>query len=70
MLAAVESSCTKVDLEYLSEEIPNALQESLEGISRVTTIVRAMKKFSHPRRKEKIAVDLNHAIETTVLVAQ
>jgi signal transduction histidine kinase len=46
------------------------LQESLEGISRVATIVRAMKEFSHPGRKEKMALDLNHAIETTVLVAR
>jgi two-component system, NtrC family, sensor kinase len=70
MLAAVETSGAEIDLKYLSEEIPKALQESLEGISRVATIVRAMKEFSHPGRKEKMALDLNHAIETTVLVAR
>jgi two-component system, NtrC family, sensor kinase len=70
MLAAVESSCAKVDLKFLSEEIPKALQESLEGVTRVATIVRAMKEFSHPGRKEKMAIDLNHAIETTVIVAR
>jgi signal transduction histidine kinase len=70
MLAAVETSGAEIDLKYLSEEIPKALQESLEGISRVATIVRAMKEFSHPGRKEKMALDLNHAIETTILVAR
>lgn len=70
MLSAVESSCAKIDVKYLSEEIPKALQESLEGVNRVATIVRAMKEFSHPGRKEKQALDLNRAIETTILVAR
>jgi PAS domain S-box-containing protein len=70
MLSAVESSCAKIDVQYLSEEIPKALQESLEGVNRVATIVRAMKEFSHPGRKEKQALNLNHAIETTILVAR
>ncbi len=56
------------DFEYLKEEIPRALNQSLEGVDRVAKIVRAMKEFSHPAR-EKTATDLNRAIQSTVTVA-
>ena len=36
----------------------------------VSTLVSAMKEFSHPGTKEKIPLDLNHAIESTITVAR
>ncbi len=59
-----------VDMPYLMEEIPLAVQQSLEGIERVSTIVRAMKEFSHPGSSEKTPTDINHAIENTLTVAR
>ncbi len=50
------------DLPYLLEHLPAALDRALDGVGRVTTIVRAMKEFAHPDQKEMIAVDLNQAI--------
>jgi len=58
------------DFEYLQTEIPSALEQSLEGIQRVTKIVRAMKEFSHPGSEEKKLIDINQAIETTITVAR
>jgi PAS domain S-box-containing protein len=58
----------EIDFDYLKEEIPRALAQSLEGVDRVAKIVRAMKEFSHPAR-EKTATDLNRAIQSTVTVA-
>lgn len=58
------------DLAYLLEQTPRAIDESLEGLGRVSKIVRAMKEFSHPGSSEKQAVDINRAIETTVTVAR
>jgi signal transduction histidine kinase len=66
----VEESLAAGDLGYLFEQIPAAIKETLEGVERVTKIVRAMKEFSHPGSKEKAAADLNKAIETTVTVAR
>ena len=43
--------------------------QSLQGIDRVANIVRAMKEFSHPDKREKSAIDLNRAIKTTLTVA-
>lgn len=60
----------EVDLGYLLEEVPTAIEQTLHGIERVTRIVRAMKEFSHPGTAEKTPTDLNHAIETTVTVSR
>jgi two-component system, NtrC family, sensor kinase len=70
LIARVEASLATSDLAYLFEQIPAAIKETLEGIERVTKIVRAMKEFSHPGGKEKAAADLNKAIETTTTVAR
>jgi PAS domain S-box-containing protein len=70
-LAAQLASClARADLDYLIEEIPLAIQHSLEGVERITKIVRAMKEFAHPGREEKTPVDLNAIIETTITVAR
>ena len=58
-----------VDLDFLSQEVPTALEESLEGLSRVAQIVRAMKDFSHPGQVSAPA-DLNRAVESTVQVCR
>jgi PAS domain S-box-containing protein len=58
------------DLDFLLDEVPRALEQSTEGVARVTAIVSAMKRFSHPGGEEKTAVDLNAAVENTVTVAR
>ncbi len=58
------------DLEFLSEEILDAAEQSLDGVERVATIVLAMKEFSHPTSKTKTHVDLNRIIERTKTVCQ
>ncbi len=67
---ALDAAKTDADLEFLEEEVPKSLDQSLEGVERVASIVRAMKKFSHPGGEEKTAVDINKAVENTVLVAR
>jgi PAS domain S-box-containing protein len=59
----------EIDLDFLITEVPTALTESLEGLSRVAQIVRAMKDFSHPGHGRG-DVDLNRAVESTVQVAR
>jgi PAS domain S-box-containing protein len=70
LIADVDEAIATADLEYLSSEIPNAIRQSLEGLDRVATIVRAMKEFSHPGGEDKQTIDLNHAIENTVTVCR
>lgn len=67
---AIRELAVDMDDEYLIDEIPKAIVESLDGIDRVAGILRAMKEFSHPGTVEKTLVDLNHAIESTITVAR
>jgi signal transduction histidine kinase len=70
LLQNAEEAEAASDLAYLMEQIPCALDETLEGVVRVSKIVRAMKEFSHPGTGEKTPTDINKAIETTVTVAR
>jgi PAS domain S-box-containing protein len=58
------------DLDYLLEEMPRAVAQSLEGVQRIAEIVRAMKEFSHPASSERIPLDLNRGIESILIVAR
>jgi signal transduction histidine kinase len=58
------------DLDFLLAETPNSLAQTLEGVDRVATIVRAMKEFAHVDRKEKSATDINKALQCTLTVAR
>ncbi len=66
----VSAAVDKANLGYLLEEIPKAIEETLEGVNRVATLVSAMKDFSHPGTKEKVDLDLNRAIDSTITVAR
>ena len=70
LLAEVVRAEEQSDCAYLLEEIPRALTQTLDGVSRVATIVRAMKDFAHPESKEKAAADLNKALLSTLTVAR
>ena len=59
---------TRVD--YLRSEIPRSITDALDGADRVADIVRAMKEFSHPGPPGKTHLEINRAIESTVLVSR
>jgi signal transduction histidine kinase len=69
-VAEVATSVETADLEFLRQEMPASIDQSLEGIDRISEIVRAIGEFSHPDAKEKTAIDINHAIATTLTVAK
>ncbi|MBW3696027.1 PAS domain S-box protein [Vibrio sp. T187] len=58
------------DIGFMTEEIPLALDQSLEGLQRINKIVRAMKSFSHSSNYEKQNVDIAEAIESTITIAR
>ncbi len=67
-LDAVKDARNDADFDFLSEEIPNAAEQSLEGVMRVSKIVQAMKEFAHPALKEMQSTNINEAIGTTVTI--
>ena len=70
LVQAIRDAEQQADCEYLLEEIPKALSQTLEGVDRVATIVRAMKEFAHPENRNMIAADLNKALKSTMTVAR
>jgi len=66
----LESLKENADIPYLVQEVPKAIRQALEGVSRVGTLVKAMREFSHPGSQEKIPIDVNHAIDNTITVAR
>ncbi|GAB6904917.1 hypothetical protein JCM12296A_07510 [Desulfosarcina cetonica] len=70
IIAEAEAAIEQADLSYLADEIPNAIEQTLEGIQRVSQIVTAMRQFSHPGSDRKSPVELNKALETTITVAR
>ena len=58
------------DLPFLLEEVPQAIEQTLEGIERVRKIVLSMKEFAHPDSADKVVCDLNAMLDTTLTVAR
>jgi PAS domain S-box-containing protein len=68
--AEVEALRAEMDVDFLTEEIPKAMDQSIEGLESIARIVRAMKEFSHPGGNAKEAANLNAAIESTTIVCR
>ena len=58
------------DLEYLKGEIPTAIEQTLDGVQRVTKIVRAMKDFAHSDQGEKSFSNVNDMLLGCLTVSQ
>lgn len=70
LVAEADEALKRTKLGYLRKELPEALNQSLEGLGHIARIVAAMKEFSHPSQGEKEPVDLRDLINTTVTVAR
>ena len=69
-ISLLEEKTKQIKLDFLLREIPKAIDQSKDGVARIATIVRSMQDFSHPGTGEKVAVDLNRAIENTIDVTR
>ena len=70
LLLDLDSSIQDLEMDYLRSEIPVAIKQTLDGVERVTKIVKAMKEFSHPGSEEMTLIDINRSIESTITVAR
>jgi signal transduction histidine kinase len=66
---AAEEAEDDADLDYILENAPVALDRARDGLGRVAAIVRSMKEFAHPDRKEMAQVDINQAVSSTLVIA-
>lgn len=57
-------------LDFLMQEMPVSIDETLEGLTRVSQIIRSLKEFSHPNKATKRKVDLNRCVQTTTVISR
>ncbi len=69
-LQNLDEKIAATPVEFLREEIAAALTDSLEGLSKISKIVDAMRTFSHPSTDEKQDIDLNTIIQKTITVTR
>lgn len=62
--------CSQVlDYDYLMDEIPKSLGQSMEGLDRISRIVQSVKQFAHSGLSEKRLVDINEIVNTVITVS-
>ena len=54
------------DFDFISEDVTPLIEESVEGLTRVSEIVKGLKVFSRIDSDEKQWFDLNHCLNTTL----
>jgi signal transduction histidine kinase len=68
--AAVHSAAEGIKLDRILLGLPSVFNDLDEGITHITQIVRAMKEFAHPGSEAPQPVDVNHALQSTIVVAK
>jgi len=68
--ARIQEKEDEIDLDFLKKEVPQAIDQSLDGLKRVALIVQAMREFSHPGGENKTDMDINKAIESTITLTR
>ncbi|OIQ69777.1 sensor protein ZraS [mine drainage metagenome] len=57
-----------IDIVFLQSDVTDLLNESMEGLKRVTRIVQDLKNFSHVDESERQLADLEAGLESTLRV--
>lgn len=58
------------DLNFMLEEAPSAIEQSLEGLERIAKIVSSMKSFAYPEHEKKVLTDINKAVRDTITISK
>jgi signal transduction histidine kinase len=70
LLAEVAALEEDLDISYLAEQVPAALQRACDGVQRVATMVRQLKDFAPTAQAQKQPADINRALAATIAVAR
>ncbi len=66
LLAKIESLEREIDMDYILNDTPALIRESLEGTERIKEIVISLKNFAHPGEDRFVNSDINDSIESTL----
>jgi PAS domain S-box-containing protein len=66
----IEKQAVRLNLAYILNEFPLAIQQSAEGMERISHIVRALGEFSYPGSDKPTLTDVNRLLESTIEVCR
>ena len=68
--AAPPAPGPSVDVDFLKIEVPAAIKQMQDGLTRITEIVQAVKDFAHPSNKEMARNDINDIVRRSVTISR
>ncbi|MEL6981379.1 MAG: ATP-binding protein [Actinomycetota bacterium] len=68
LVDAIEREEEARDLEFTRTELPGAVDRAISGLQRMSSIVKAMRRFSHPG-EDFVEADINQVVETAVTLS-
>ncbi len=68
--ARLHETQAAVDMAYLEEEVPKALDKALDDLQRIEATVATLKDFAAPGSTDQAPSDLNRAVVSTLAVAR
>jgi PAS domain S-box-containing protein len=69
-LAAAVQAEAEADLPFLRGGVPEAFDRCVDGLERVSSIIKSINEFAHPAQLEMAPVDLNRAILNTLTITR
>jgi len=66
----IQKKIDNLDIGFLTEEIPLATKESMEGLSRIAAIVTSVKRFAHPDSDVFKSIDVRKEITNTITISR
>ena len=67
-IQAIRELEQELEIEYLKDDIPELLQDCIDGTRRVGRIVADLKNFAHPGNDRQMLIDINQGLESTLNV--
>jgi signal transduction histidine kinase len=64
----VLSAKVKTNIDFMSKEIPKAIAQSIDGIKRVSSMISAMRDFSHIDERRFAPSNFNKALKSTIVI--
>jgi len=68
-LSTIAQLAAEIEVDYLMDEIPQAISQSQEGLDKVARILRAMKTFSHPGNGSRTEIDIHQVLENALTIS-
>jgi signal transduction histidine kinase len=60
----------KDKIDFITEEVPMAIDESIQGLNRIAEIVRGIRKFAHPTTDAVERISITEEIDTAVTLTR